>query len=1108
MKKTISLLLLISVLLTSVFSLSAYAENGVAKTLATKMTFDDMTSLRMISSTDLKAEKNVIYHADYDIVKVSEKIELSANYDHTTGKGKSLRIWNEKAEYNGKYNFARIKFFNAFKDSPFTSSDIGKVYTATLWAYSEKEVEVKLSTMSLANLEGMTGTSNWGGSGKYETIVKLPANKWTQISLSVKLDDIDVFEKNQIGMLTFQLPTADSQNEVYIDDIQVFLGEAPKQIVADIPQINTTIASAYDPADVEKFGEEGAHTKRLLNSLGVLTNFYKAYDAAKVINRGEYASYLSEFLGNKSITGTADMFTDIKDTSMKEKVGALALLKIVNGFGDGTFRPEIEISYIDAVTTMVKFLNYTPYADVKGGYEAGYSSVAQKIGLLDGISANFKDKLTQETFMKLINNFIKVEVFEQIGYGSQAEYTTTDNYTILSQNFDVYKEKGIVEATELSSLSSVSGVSEDSISIGGTIFKVGSSDIDDHLGYNMVYYYKLEGSSEPEIVYSYKSNTNRILKIEAEDIVGIQNSYLVYYNNGKLQKQKINGNESCLVNGIYTVPTSEIFDIDAGSVSMVDNGSGNGYSVIDVDKVEYYVVSSVNPEGVIYDKSRKVLEFDIEDSSVEYSVKSTTGKDVELKNITEWNVLSVRQSKGTNAEKIDIIVSRYKASGKITGLSMKSGTEYEYIEFGNDVVYVSDAFNKNIFGEKNWLNELKLGDAVVLHLDEFGKAVSWTYSDEREFSIGYLVEAGVIGKSLRNSVELRILTSTGMYEEFTLAKKVKLNGEKYKSTDQSVIDALVPGGNVKRQLITYKADATKTITEIDTAGEGDLPEGNNKLHKTIAGKYAYISQGKYFYSQPKTFMLNGKAPAFIIPASEKYMENEEFYNAFSNATSIIEGDKQYNVELYTFGSSYNVADIVVIKNDGFALFEPTNPIVITRVLNAVDEDGTEIKRIVGFNSKDGKTVTLDIDDRRTNAAEFSVGDIVAFSESSGTLVIEDSMSIIKYYVDCKKSGEPVDFMVNGSAYYGRDQYNRLAPYKLEGNNIVFNDINSPGSKETLCAFNAAEFRYYVVEANRKEVREGSVADIMFYDDTRDIQQVSSCYVFVYKGKPGMVVIYN
>ena len=82
---------------------------------------------------------------------------------------------------------------------------------------------------------------------------------------------------------------------------------------------------------------------------------------------------------------------------------------IITGYPDGTFRPDISISYAQAVTILMRMLGY---ADSDAGmiWPDGYLAAAGKIGLTDGLSLSPSSEITRAQAARLFCNLLRTPV--------------------------------------------------------------------------------------------------------------------------------------------------------------------------------------------------------------------------------------------------------------------------------------------------------------------------------------------------------------------------------------------------------------------------------------------------------------------------------------------------------------------------------------------------------------------------------------------------------------------------------------------------------------------------------------------------------------------------
>lgn len=126
---------------------------------------------------------------------------------------------------------------------------------------------------------------------------------------------------------------------------------------------NSTYSVIYNPVQVESVkGHWAQSTVDNLASRLVLTNI-KDFQADANITRGELADYLVRALGLYRNDHTVSaMFTDVSPQS--EHAIAISIAShwgIINGYADGTFRPEADLTREEAMTMYARALAITPY---------------------------------------------------------------------------------------------------------------------------------------------------------------------------------------------------------------------------------------------------------------------------------------------------------------------------------------------------------------------------------------------------------------------------------------------------------------------------------------------------------------------------------------------------------------------------------------------------------------------------------------------------------------------------------------------------------------------------------------------------------------------------
>lgn len=171
--------------------------------------------------------------------------------------------------------------------------------------------------------------------------------------------------------------------------------------------------------------EEPAKDEALERAIEVLkkAGFISGYSAdsddfkvEKNVKRSEFASMIVRAMGlEKSAQSLATIPTGFKDVPTNHWAnGYIAVAKqqgFVNGYTDGTFRPDRQISYQDMATMLTIALGQ---AEVGTVYPAGYIVKAQQLGLFNNVNVPaYTDMATRGDVFKMLYNMITSKEFGQ-----------------------------------------------------------------------------------------------------------------------------------------------------------------------------------------------------------------------------------------------------------------------------------------------------------------------------------------------------------------------------------------------------------------------------------------------------------------------------------------------------------------------------------------------------------------------------------------------------------------------------------------------------------------------------------------------------------------------
>ena len=654
-------------------------------------------------------------------------------------------------------------------------------------------------------------------------------------------------------------------------------------------------------------------------------------------------------------------------------------LGLVEGDGDGNFRPNDKITYREAVTIMVRATGYEQSALQKGGYPSGYISVASENAMLNGVSGTSEKEISRGNVAILTNNALETKKMEQTGFGDRPSYSVVDK-TLLSDNLSAKKITGQIKAVGKMTLSGVSPVNDDSVMIGNEIYK-SEYNANDLLGHNVIAYVQKDKYNEEHLILALSNKqTNTALDISPELFRSIETKngvdVITYYEGGKSKTASIASNAQLIYNNRnidYDKAKLNIQDKNA-YISLLDTNSDSKYDVVFVTEYENIIVESAT-SSKITGTNQKVIRLD----DIDYKLYQGFNE-IRPTDLRKWDVISVVKSPTDDYH--EIYMSRNTVKGKVTSIT-KNGFKVDGTE------YITAA---------EFDSAVSLGDTVEFCLDVNSKISAIKNVAITVNSYGYLTNAYTSENGDTSYVKL--VEKSGEKATLELASKVKLNGVSTKAEE-------VIKGLEKNTLIAYVTNSSNKVSEIDTAidksNSGAIDTDNFTLNKKLTAV-------EYNSSTSKLGDVRITNDTIVFDASN-------IDNISVGSKSLFADKQKYTGLVYDMTEKLE-AGVVVITATEYTPDISSQSAVVIDISSGLNNDGEDTDIVTLL--VDGKETTLNAKDKnilvKGNGAKLDLGDIIQYKTNSKG---EIAGIRVLFDIDAKDTefiNEPIDDM---TVVYGK-----------------------------------------------------------------------------------------
>lgn len=771
-------------------------------------------------------------------------------------------------------------------------------------------------------------------------------------------------------------------------------------------------AFASIPADVS--GTRFEEPVQILSSLDIMVGDENGdFRLDDTIIRSEVAKMAIHALGLEEVVAASkgeQVFDDVSVDHWANGYISLAVSQgIIEGDGDGNFRPNAPITYAEAMVIMVRATGYTIPAEENGGYPNGYIKTATSNGLTKNVEGSAYTEISRGNVAYLTVNALECKLMEQTSFGSSVNYTVTDK-TLLTDKLNVTKNTGQITAIAKASLTGTSSLPDGRVKIDDVTYDT-DCNISGLLGYNVTYYLKSKkGSNDTVILALPTKNQNKDLTISADlfskvndKVTNIAVEYYADENTSKTTTAQLSSDFTLIYNGKYQERDINLIDLadKSGYMTLLDYDKDGKYDIVSVKSYENIVVNTVSSTGKITDKySSTTIKLD---DSIDYTLTLGLEK-IDYTELKEYDVLSLAASLDKELYEIELI--RKQIEGKVTSKDSKgvliNGERYKIAA--------------------NCTDTIEIGTSGTFCLDIDSK-IAALKSNSKLSSSGYAYLTNAYYTKNTDTTTLVLLTPNGKEVSLETNNKVKLNSISGK-TPSEIADALTETDKTVNQLITYSVNSNNKITNLNTAVDNTDTENIDTNTFTLN---KIVTNSKFVKSTSKLDNVRIDNNTIIFDVSG----DEEDYDV--GDISFLEDGQYYDAYAYDMTENHTAQVLVITKSSAIAAVSAPIAVVknISSASNSEDEktdmltvltDGNEISLLAkseGILVKNDEPLQEgDIIQYKTNSKDEIVSVRVLFDASDKTIEfkteIDEKLETI-YGKVTKKFTNSLNVKVNNSS---------------------------------------------------------------------------------------------
>ena len=839
-------------------------------------------------------------------------------------------------------------------------------------------------------------------------------------------------------------------------------------LVAVFAMLVSSVAFAGTFSDVAET-DNYAKAIETLSALGIITGDDQDEDGVMdfrpedTITRAEVTAIISRIQGINGAAAVATEFTDVPATHWASGYVAQAAGQgIVNGYGDGTFGPEDNVTYEQMIKMLMETLGYRPFANDNGGYPAGYTTAASRYGVLDEvIGGGIGVEASRGMVAQMVYNAIDTPLMDATSYGDEKKFGFYDGVnnvyqTLLNRDLKLIKVIGTVEENSYYSAVNTAepkiakikysadeinncylkGRAALAIDVAGTYYQ-GDVDVDPYLGYVVEAYAKKGNNGKYTIVAANVDKTVEEVSFTLDQYAGYASNEVTYEDENENEIDlKIAASPLVIYNGVKlgAKEPDALGDLFggkivkdgtlSGKVTLVEtNADQLGYDVVRVEIGVSAVVKEVTNRGVVNfqatpkDPWNRAIKLVFDENATDTIINLTKdGEAIEYTELKEWDVVTIIW----NGDKKVYDVRVLGEANYVDGYVAVAQTDYSITLSDGNNYEVAD----NAFGLVR--GAVDPGTSGRFYIDAYGKIVALdddiavdgaaVVSDK----YAYVLNAGTVSTGWNNEYDIvmEILDKSGEVYEAKLADKVTIKGADKNSVMNAALQtAGVAAGNIKKS----------TTIDLETVFAGDEDDMKAFIATLVNTVITYEGNS------------NGEIKTIAVPWDTQ--EDGEFSKIFVGSSA----NAEYSADTQSFSNSNNT----IVTEDTKVFFIGANVAYgsngtvakkdncsVASIASLVDNGDYKIAAFAPTVGGEAEVVVLLNESGQADATlNIAVIDTVGDSIVNGT----DAVKTVTYWVGGEKKTAATKVDLNSTYFDVLDGAARgdIVKIKVEGDVIVY-----------------------------------------------------------------------